>query len=482
MPSTGQILGCREREHAVDRGNDAQFAGPLACTLQRRLLDHPLFAHDLCASAVVDELHAERGLELGHARLQRADLRVERGVDPVHQGLPGLDRRARRHLDAADETRRAGAQDRALGQPDHPLGQRALRHRHQHRQQAQRSRHCCGNAENPDAPLAQRLARLHVLERPHHRHADHHHHGPQRQHDAEEEELGADEQRDRERDEQAVDRRQQAITAEPGALARRVRRRDGVACAQQVALEQIAPVACCTLAQVGQLGQVAENEVRVVAQQRVAVEDQGRDPRHQHDVETHRARDARLHRQPDIERQRGQEQLDGHPGSADQRTMPARVQHAGRRGVDIRHRHQHQQQDSHVVHFTAARARGRGMPEFVQHLDDRKSQRHQQQVVGLQHAIGQVAGQLGPVLRQHDQCRQHDGQPHDGAGPAPQPAPQRHVAVEKASGVDQRNAHRHRVGPRPAALGGVLLAATLEDFQRIGRGVGAQQVAGVQLP
>jgi hypothetical protein len=133
------------------------------------------------------------------------------------------------------------------------------------------------------------------------------------------------------------------------------------------------------------------------------------------------------------------------------------------------------------MHLAAAGPGRRRVAELVQGLDDREHEREQQQVVGLQHAVGQAVRELGPGLGQQHQGGQHHDQPHQCADPAPQGPPQRHETVEERAGVPQRDAHRHRVHPRAAALGLRGFLAAIEQLECVGRHVGGEQVRAVQL-
>ena len=202
-------------------------------------------------------------------------------------------------------------------------------------------------------------------------------------------------------------------------------------------LEQVGPIAGGPLPEIGHLDDVRQDVIGVVTQQRVAVEQQGRHPRHDHDVEADRTGQTGLDRQPDIERERGNQQFHHHPGRTDQRPVPARTQHRGGRRIDIRHRHEHQQHHTHVVHLATGGTRRSGMPEFVQCLDQGKDDGDQQQVVGLQHTVGQIARQLGPMLRHQHQRRQHSQQPQHRPPTAPQQPPGRDETIQEGTGVPQ---------------------------------------------
>jgi hypothetical protein len=314
-------------------------------------------------------------------------------------------------FEGTEEPRRAGTHDRLLGQPDHALRHGAVRqrqetdHAHDQGQAGQR------RAPDPAAAFTRLGHGRQRLQRLAHRDDRHHDHGPDRQQHAEEEELGADEDGDGQRNEHPVDRRGDAVAAEPQPFGQRLRRRFHVAQPQQVALDQVGPIAGGPLAEVGHLDDVRQDVVGVVAQQRIAIEQQCRHTRHHHHIETERTGQAGLDRQPQIEGERSQEQLHHHSGRTDQRAPPAGPEHRGRRCVDIRHGHEHQQHHAHVVHLAARRTRCRRMAKLVQGLDQRKHDGDQQQVVGLQHAIGQVVREFGPVLRHQKQRRQHDGEP-----------------------------------------------------------------------
>ena len=114
-------------------------------------------------------------------------------------------------------------------------------------------------------------------------------------------------------------------------------------------------------------------------------------------------------------------------------------------------------------------------------LHHRIDERHHQQVLGREHAVHQVAGQLVPVPAHQHQRGNDDRQPQERAGPSEQRPQPRHRARQEGVGIDQRNAQRHRaleiLQPQLAAL----LLLPLEQFGGVGRDVGRKQVGAVEL-
>ena len=95
-----------------------------------------------------------------------------------------------------------------------------------------------------------------------------------------------------------------------------------VAHTQNVMFDEITPVTSRALGEVRQLREIGQDVIGVVAQQRIAVEDQCRDAGDDHHVEAHCAHRARLDREPQVERKRRDEELDEHTGGADDRARP----------------------------------------------------------------------------------------------------------------------------------------------------------------
>src|SRR3546814_6926393 len=76
-------------------------------------------------------------------------------------------------------------------------------------------------------------------------------------------------------------------------LFRSRRERLGVVGAEEVAVDQMAPILIGARAEVGNLDEVGEDIIAVEAQQRIAVDEQGRDAGDQHDIIGEGARHAR---------------------------------------------------------------------------------------------------------------------------------------------------------------------------------------------
>ena len=303
---------------------------------------------------------------------------------------------------------------------------------------------------------------------------------PRRQQHADEEVAAGHKHRDAEQHEHAVCERQRRIDDEPAPFTAGAGRRLGLVLAEHMPAQQVAPVLVGALAQVGAFDGIGKDVVAVVAQQRVGVEQQRRQAGQHDDVERQRAHEARLERQPQVERQRGDEQLGEHAGRAHQHAWPAALEGGRAAGVDIRHREEHQQHHAHLVHFTAEALGRQAVADLVRRLQQREQQRQQQQVVDRQHALAEVAGQLTPVAGRQQQRRQHHRQPQHQARQAAQRAGGRHHPAQPGVGVDQRKAQRHRVGKALQQLAAALLAATLEQLGQVGRHVALDQVGRIQ--
>ena len=90
-----------------------------------------------------------------------------------------------------------------------------------------------------------------------------------------------------------------------------------------------------------------------------------------------------------------------------------------------------------VVHLTATRMGGGGEAQLMQQFLQRKRQPQQQQLVGQQHPVGQVAGECRPGRWQHQQGAAHQRQPQQRAGPPPQPQPPADMAVQPGPRIPQ---------------------------------------------
>ncbi len=247
-----------------------------------------------------------------------------------------------------------------------------IRQRHRHHEEERRGDRAEGDDEGAPPALAQPRARHDVPQRPHHRQHGHGDERPAGEQHADDEETAGDEQRDDHRHQNPIGGRGKAVEHEPGLLRAARDRPLGLAHAERVALREIRPVAQRARREIGHLDQVAEDVIGVVAQQRVAVEDQRRDAGDHHDVEEQRLHAPRLDREPDIEGERGDEHLHRHAGGADQRAAVLGAECGSGRCFHVGHGHQHEKDQAHVVHFAAARLGGGRVAELVERLDHRE--------------------------------------------------------------------------------------------------------------
>ena len=124
---------------------------------------------------------------------------------------------------------------------------------------------------------------------------------PQGEEHAYDEKLSGNEKENADRDENAVSKGREGIGAQPGALAGRLYGGDGVLYAKGIALRQIAEVLVGPVGHVGDLQIIGEDVVRIEAEQRVPVEEQGGEAGHEYDVIGDRAHGAGLRKRPDDE-------------------------------------------------------------------------------------------------------------------------------------------------------------------------------------
>ena len=122
------------------------------------------------------------------------------------------------------------------------------------------------------------------------------------------------------------------------------------------------------LPQVGDFGQVGEDVVAVVAQQRIGVEDHRADRADEHHVQAEVVQQARLAEPPDEGGDRGQHQLDVHAAGADGRPVPLVGQHPGVGDVAIQAGREHEDHHAHFVAFAAEVLARQAVAELVQDL------------------------------------------------------------------------------------------------------------------
>ena len=315
--------------------------------------------------------------------------------------------------------------------------------------------------------------------------ADRKHHGreprPQRQQDADHEVLAGDEQDNREGDEQAIEDGSDGVADEPALLARRRLGRPQLAHAETVAFDEVAEIPGAARTEIRNLDQVGEHVVAVVAQQRIAVEDDGRHAGDQHHVIGNGADQTGLGVEPHQHRERRQQQLGHHAGRADEEALPLVAECRRCRGIDIRNRQEHEEHHAHLVHFTATGTHRAGVSEFVKRLDQRKDDGHHQQVVGGEHAVGQTPGELAPVLTGSDAGRADDDEPRDHTPAIEQRRVQRVGRAQQAIRIEQRQLDRHRIAQVAPPLAGGLLVVAPQQLVDVWRHLALQQVGAVQL-
>jgi len=337
----------------------------------------------------------------------------------------------RRRHQAFDEAVAARPHFRIGRHPDHPFGVGAQRHRHQEGEEQQGRQPTKGDQQRALTLALHLGAGEYVVQCLEYGHQEHREHSPDGQHHADEEELPGDEEADGDRHEAAIDEGGRAVEQEPASLARCGLGPLQLAGTEQVTLGEPLPVQVGALRQIGNLDQVGEDVVGVVAQQRIAVEDQRGQAGHDDHVVGHRAHQPRFHRHPKVEGQGCQEELHHHPGGANEGPLPLAAE--GSRGgrVDIGHGRQHEQHDTHLVHLAVAGLHRIGVTQFVEQLDRRKDQEQHQQVVGGEHLVAQAAGEFGPVHAGQHHRRQHRSEPQRHAQRTEQPGQGRPGALEE---------------------------------------------------
>ncbi len=160
------------------------------------------------------------------------------------------------------------------------------------------------------------------------------------------------------------------------------------------------------LPKIGNLHDVTQNIVAIVAQQRIRVEHDRADRTHEHDVQTKIIQKSRLAKPPDERRDRSQHQFHIHPRRADGRAMPTVGQHPRIRHVAIQTGGQYQKHDPHLMTFAAEMFARHAVPEFVNDFGDAQHPRHQHPVLGREKRIKRRQFRLKHVeLDDHQQQR-----------------------------------------------------------------------------
>jgi hypothetical protein len=445
QPAPGQVVRTVQQQGAGDRRAQRQPLGFVAQPGQHGLLARQVLLELLGASLRDAPGGVELRLHLLDLGRLGPDARRQPGLHRLQHRLAGGQRRAGGLQHLVHEARAPGAQDGALGKPQHPFADGVVRQRQYEDQQ--RQQHAAAAEHGADAAAAAGKTRRGeqrpqpLAQRPDHRH-------PQRpggDEHADDEELLRHQPRDGQRHEQPIGIGQGPVADEPAPLADRGRRALGTTHAEQPTLGQVLPVAVGTRAEVGDLDGIGEDEVAVVAQQRVGVEEQRRHAGQHGHVVGQRARQSGLQRQPEVEGQRRQEEFGQHAGRTDQRALPL-VGECRRVGdIDIGHRVEDEQHDAHLVHLGAAHPADQAVRQLVHDLDAGEQQRQRQQVVGREQPLGTGAGEFLPMRGHQQQRRHHDQQPQQHAGPAQQRPEGPRQRAQQRIGIEQRDAQRHRV-------------------------------------
>ncbi len=453
---------------------------PLLRTGELRLAERDLAARHLGADAVAPLFGVEARARGGDLRAEHLRLGPQLRVLLADQHLPGRHARAGARVERGHEAVAGRAHDRLLRQPHHALRDGAQRRGDDEQQRRGRGR---AGERHPHRAAAHQLeprAAQHVPggfeQRPHHAEED----AGDRHQRADHEELRGHEQRDGEQHEQPVGEGERRVEQQPRALARRDRGWLHVR-AEQPPLRPMPPEAVGALAEVGDLQDVRERVVAVQAQQRVEVEDDGRDARHQHRGEQHRAQRPRLDQRPGHRAQRGDEQLHADARQRHARARPFGAEAGRRAAVHVGHGRERHEHHAQLVHLAPAGLRGVAVAQLVQQLEQREHQRRHQQPRRREHAVGQVARQLVPMHRRQRRAERDDREPHHRAERRDEPAHERQGRRQEPVRVPDRDLERERVARPPGELAPRLLAAPAQQLRRVGGDVGLKQVGLVQL-
>ncbi len=151
------------------------------------------------------------------------------------------------------------------------------------------------------------------------------------------------------------------------------------------------------------------------------------------------------------------------------------------RGIAVWHRHHDEQHDAHFMHFPAPALDGVGMPEFMEQLDDRKGEPHDQEVLGRKRAIGDVFRQLAPVQAHQDRPEaDHDG-PQDGAVPGKERPEKRQGRGQEFFRIEQRKLDGQRTHDQLQELHAAHALLPAQHLVHVRRDFALEHVRHVQL-
>ena len=151
------------------------------------------------------------------------------------------------------------------------------------------------------------------------------------------------------------------------------------------------------MSQIGNLNKIRQDVITVVAQQRVAIEQNCRNATDQHHIVGKSTDQAGLDIQPDEQRQGCQQQLNHHPHGSYCDSLLFVGKRGGGGGIDVGEGGQGEQDNPHLMHLAPPLFHRKGMAELVEDFHQGVDQPEQQQITRRKELVGQTAGQFGPV-------------------------------------------------------------------------------------
>ena len=140
--------------------------------------------------------------------------------------------------------------------------------------------------------------------------------------------------------------------------------------AERKPFEQVLEVHYGMLLQVGHVQQVRQDVVAVEAHQRVNVEQHRRNGRHNQHVISQAPDKTATHVRPDNHGNGSDKELAQHTGRTHKHPVAFFAERPARGSVHVRERHEHHEHDANRVDLAAILLDGKGVPQFMQDLDE----------------------------------------------------------------------------------------------------------------
>ena len=219
------------------------------------------------------------------------------------------------------------------------------------------------------------------------------------------------------------------------------------------------------LAEVGDLQDVRQDVVAVVAEQRIGIEEDGGNARDKHHVEAELIEEPLVAVPPQEGGDGGDDHLDIHPASSDRSPFPLVGQHPAVRHVAVEAGREDEKHHTHLVALAAKPLAGDAVAKLMDHLCDPEGRCQPDPVASGKKLLKlrKLAAKLCEVDRDQQARRTHQ---HHGRGqrwPAEEPTEPGVELVENLIGVDATKPQSHHVGePGDPLLPDPLIAAFVE--------------------